>query len=182
MSAIADERRRAELLSSVWHIAEHLAHRYFVPGHDRDDVAQLARIGMLEALEHFDGRRDFAPLALVAGKREILSEIRAQGFDRRRANQHAYAVGAGEGGEPLELLDRIADPIGLEQLVEARAELRALADAAASLSALERRCAAAVAIGESYSDLVGVPAKTADNAVQRARRKLRAARAAAIAA
>lgn len=93
--------------------------------------------------------------------------------DRRRL---ASAVRRATSGNHRVLTDAVRDhdmPTSQAETLEARAELRALADAYRTLSPLEQRAMSAIASGRPASSVGST--RQVDNAVQRARRKLRQA-------
>lgn len=172
------EREAARLLEELEPQALSLARAFYVPGHDRDDVLQLARLGFVEALRVWDGRRPLGPLAWLAGRRRILDAIRAAQAEHR-AGDHAARAWQPEGLEdPEPLIELMPDPISLEQYAEARARLRTVAGALGELTANELAHLPAVLGLERYGRTV-TGSKAAENAVDRARGKLRAAIAAA---
>lgn len=145
-------------------------------------MRQLARIGIWQALERWDGLRPPDALAWRCAHSRIHDALTHAHRESRRGDRLAVSGAAGVDGERLELVERLAAPIGLEEQLEERARLRAVLEALPSLTPLERDSLAATCRGERYAATAGDDGKSVDNAIQRARAKLRAAAAAAIAA
>lgn len=160
-----------------------LASVYYVQGSDRADVQQVAREGVLRAIRGYRGppvESRFLMFARLCAERLVQTAVKAPHRDVRRANLEAARLDA-----PAPVSRRLADPSPLGETLEAfgadpadvferRAELEQLGRLLGRLTDLERtvivRCLIA---GEPY---VAVGAhKSVDNALQRGRRKLRAA-------
>jgi RNA polymerase sporulation-specific sigma factor len=167
-----DEAAFAELARSLTPLLRSEAQRIYVPGADRDDVAQEALVALHRAVLAYDGRRRFSALAITVIRRRLVSMLKAalrakhQPLDDLRLEQtdeHGHQLGQW-------IADRAPGPF--EQLQQ-REQLRQVAAAAGRLSELERRVLAGSLDGRSYAQLG--PTKRVDNALQRARRHLREA-------
>lgn len=180
--ADAAARRLERELARLEPICEQVARRYFIPGGDRDDVLQLARIGCWQALEQWDGRSPIRGFARLLAERRVIEAIIAARRDKRQAQLEARSVVTDRDGLEHQAVELIAEPFGLEERVAGRERLRAVVGALPQLSPLERRSLAGVARGESYVRPGSPESKQADNAIQRARRKVGAALAATDAA
>src|SRR5262245_56716415 len=132
-------------------LARSIAHQYFIPGADRDDVQQEALIGLWEAARLWDKERgaSFATFASLVIHRRLHTCLKAA--NRRK---HRFLTDASRDLD----LGTVEEPGG---------QLALILEALPSLSELERQSLA--------DSLNGVPirSKRYDNALQRARRKLR---------
>jgi RNA polymerase sporulation-specific sigma factor len=149
------------------------ARRYFLPGGDHDDVAQEARIGFAKAVRGYrpDAGASFRTFAAMCITRQLATALKAA-----RRHKHLALSGATRGEDAQRawehLPDRADSPAQRAQARERRDELAA---ASASLSALERAVLARALVGWSTGEAahqLGVTAKSADNALQRARTKI----------
>lgn len=143
-------------------VAYRLADRYFLPGGDRDDLRQEAALALIEAARVYDpATGPFVALAVTVVRRRL--------FDRMKAEQRGgkRALNESAGGDVLHLAAASHD---VHAVVEQRLELQRIRRAAASLTVLERDSMGACLRGEPY-----YLTAQGDNAVQRARRKLREA-------
>jgi hypothetical protein len=122
---------------------------YFWPGATREDVEQEARFALLEA----DVPAGAFHFAKVVVHRHLIEQVRRETLRRPK-----FAA---------ELEDVVATSADVVDIVEARERLRSIARV--YLSELEREAVRRVVTGKGCSD------KRFDNALQRARRKLRAA-------
>lgn len=147
--------------------------RYFyLPGGDREDTAQEACIAFAAAVRCYRGGRgsSFRSFARLCVSRRLASALTAA-----RRNKHSLVTDA-LGGEEAErvwtALPNRDDPV---DPALAREQLRELRPAVATLSRLERDVLAHILAGWSSTDAarrLGRSPKVADNALQRARRKL----------
>lgn len=163
-------------------IAELLAARYQIPGSDRDDVRQIARIGIWEAIECWDGSTPLRAFARLVAERRVQDALTGARRLCRHAEQPPLSLSAGAYGEDGDLNEIVPAPGNAAELAELRVELGAVVAALPSLTPLERASLAAVLNGIPYS-IEGVEGVQGfDNGLQRARRKLRAAVASDLAA
>lgn len=148
------------------------ASRFYLPGGDEDDVAQEARIGFMKAVHFYRGGRgsSFRTFAELCVSRQLAGALTAA----RRAKHQPLSESAR--GEPAErafagVPDR-EDP--LARLI-ARDRLRELTRLAGEFSELERRALGHALGGWSTGEAarrLGLPRRSTDNALQRAKRKL----------
>lgn len=175
IDADLDGRAAERELAALEPTIRRQARLYQVPGLDHEELAQLCRIAVWEALPSWDGsssRRSFA--ALVA-RRTVLDALNAAQRLKRRRDRYALRVVTGGDGEELRAVELAADPVSLEHRAEVRAELRAIVGALDGLTELERVSLRAVANGEPYASRVRGWSKSTDNAAQRAKAKIRRA-------
>ena len=142
-------------------LAQLEARKWRIPGADRDDTGQEALVALWEAARAFnpDLGVPFTAFARLVIRRRLRDAL-------RRATQPNHRI----------LTDAVRDhdiPTSLDEIIEARATLRALAAAYRDMSPLEQRSLAAITSGRAARSVGST--RQVDNAVQRARRKLRAA-------
>ena len=161
-------------------MARRIAHAHFMPGGERDDLAQHARLGIVWAIRAWDPHRrvPFGSLAWLCAVRETRRAVSVA-----RAGKHQLLTGArtlhqvaGENVHALEVTLEAtgpdADPVAKAL---ARERLREILACVRTLTELERHALALSASDCSHRDCaakLGVGEKAVDNALQRARRKL----------
>ena len=176
-----DRVAQARLLELYEPMVRRISASLAMPGGDRDDLAQHARLGLLDAVAAWDPARrvPFKSFARLCARREAFVALNAA-----RAAKHGPLNGAlnldasvGRDGRPLEETlaapdrpdeDPVAKALGREQLDDIRRR-------AASLTDLEHRALALSANDHAHRDgpeLLGVGERAVNNALQRARRKL----------
>jgi len=155
-------------------LADRMARGWYLPGADADDVRQLARIAAWESTRCYRPELGVPAIAfaqLVIGRR--LRE--AVTCARRRKHgplTDAVRVAIDHDGDQVVVLELIPSPAAdVSELVEQREELEQLAAGLGRLTELERTTLVDVANGRTTA----TASKSVDNALQRARRKLRAA-------
>lgn len=173
---VEEELRRLEPIAQV------IASRYYWPGADRDDVLQVARLGLWKAIRSWDGRREIRPLARVTATRDVLDELRAATRQSREANRAPHSLHAPIAGDGLALDETLPAPGSIADLVEWREELRAALGAIQGASELEREALGRSLRGEPYAANQAGGSRSWDNACQRARARVRAALSADVAA
>lgn len=137
---------------------------YFLPGGDRDDVRQEAAIALLSAIRSYDKETGtpFSAFLVMVVRRRMSTMIRlAHGLKHQALNSFTELNPETTAGS--------VDPA---VLAEQRETLRRFAEC--PLTPLERRAVALTAVGATYEE-VGGSTKSVDNALQRARKKLREA-------
>lgn len=154
------------LLARCERTVQVLASEYRLPGAEREDVCQIARLGVLEAIRDFDPRRGcgFARFAAVCARRQILAAIQAERQGRRRVLNEAESLA------PDDPCMSFAEPLSPPQVP------RPLERARPHLTPLEYAVALAWCEGRSYAESarrLGVPRKSVDNAWRRAKEKMR---------
>lgn len=164
-------------------IARHEVDRWFVDGMDRDDLLQEARLAGWLAGAKWSPSRGMSPTswARLHVQSQMKNLVKASRTMGRFAAVAPLRLDAhvGRDGEGLELADMIpdgqpsiVDQIAKRQQPTAAETLNLLADRV-GLTPLERHCVAGVMNGQSYEE-IGNP-KAVDNALMRAKRKMRAA-------
>lgn len=179
-----DERSIEILLARYQGLARSRGSSYFVRGADHEDVLQEAMIGLFKAIRDFDPTRgvSFAGFADVCIHRQIQTAVKTANRKKHDA-LHSYLSldlpsPHSDSDSPLmDLLhadgksqDPMSFALAAEQIDAIRAHLNG------TLTALERRVLALMMEGVPYgeiAELVDTHRKAVDNALQRARRKLR---------
>jgi RNA polymerase sigma factor (sigma-70 family) len=134
-------------------LAHAIAHDYYLPGQDRDDVRQKALIALWEAARRYDpAKGSFPAFARVVIRNHLIDAI-----DKANRANHR-------------LLDDAARDIDTPVIETERGQLALILDALPRLSELERASLARSLNGEPTTG-----DKRFDNALQRARKKLREA-------
>lgn len=155
-----------------------IAREYYTPTGDRADLNQEALVGLLTAIRTFNpALSSFPTFAGLCIRRKLVNTIKMQNRGKHGPlSQSVRVVGDADGTEHS-ALERIeapdADPV---DVLTAREEMRRLlASIRDDLTPLERHCLLGLLAGDSYSDIAPARAKAVDNALRRARKKLRAA-------
>lgn len=149
-------------------LAYRIAARFYLPGSDRDDVQQEALIGLWKALRDFNGSGVKAAFLAMAVNRHLATKVKQAGRDKHRPLNEAIRVALDEDGETVPIVDLLEG-----QRSEGGSAANQLVAMRLLLTPLERRAVVGVACGMAYAELGEF--RSVDNALQRARRKLRAA-------
>lgn len=145
------------------------------PGAEQQDVDQEAMIGLWSAARDYraDAGTKFSTFATVVIRRRLDSCVKAATRGKHQPLNEALRS-LGEGGEAVDAVALLPCLHQVTDFVEERERLAAvLAAIADDLTEYERHCVLGVAAGLPY-ERIGNP-KQVDNALYRARRKLRAA-------
>jgi RNA polymerase sporulation-specific sigma factor len=164
----------AQLARALGPLIGHEAQRIYVPGAEREDVLQEALLALHAAVMSYDGEHPFPAFARFVIRRQLATMLRAA---LRRKHQPLSASRRFEqpGRNGVALGDAIADrTLSPHERAELREELQRLTAAASRLSGFERYALGGFLSGIPYTQL-GDDVKSIDNAMQRARRRLRKA-------
>lgn len=152
----------------------------FYPGAEHDDVLQEARLGVAKGLRDYrpEAGASLRNFAMLCGHRQVLTGLRLAQREYNRVLTDARSLQAPAPGSldvDMELGDILPAP---QPDPDAPAEVaRLVRHIKEQLSPLERECLVRCTInGEPY-DALPHAQRRVDNAIQRARRKLRAAEA-----
>lgn len=161
---------RAALYTRHVRLADAIARECRVPGVDRDDVAQEARIALWVATGSWDRERGpFVPFARLVVKRRVADLLEAATRHKALLLTRAARVGVNDDGDVEELVGLLSDGKSAEDRAVLLDELRGLVGAILGLTAAERRAIVRVIDGAELES------KSDDCARYRARRKLRKA-------
>jgi RNA polymerase sporulation-specific sigma factor len=146
--------------------------RFYLPGGAADDLVQEARIGFMKAVRFYRGGRgsSFRTFAELCVSRQLAGAITAA----RRA-KHRPLNEAARGDQAERTLAALPDREDPVDLLVARDRLGDLLCQAGELSELERKTLVHVLAGWSSAEparQLGLPRRSTDNALQRAKRKL----------
>lgn len=183
LSQGGDDRATDRLARRYERIATGAATAYFIPGCERDDVRQEARLGLLTAIATFQPARGvpFEPFARMCVNAHLITALKHARRFKRMVLDEAVRIGVSENGYPIEIADLLPSPLSRDPYVIAadKEHLGRLLRRMKSLSPFERRSVIGLANGLTYAQISaagdGENMKAIDNAVQRARRKLREA-------
>lgn len=162
------------------------AQRMYILGGDNEDIIQEGMIGLFKAVRDFDPGRDasFYTFADICISRQMYTAVQAA--DRKKhfplnhyISLHASAHSDDEAGEEMQLINAIETAPGNdpeEQMIsqENVAEIERIINE--ELSPLERQVCDLCLIGLNYieiSKILGRDEKSTDNALQRAKNKIR---------
>jgi len=141
-----------------------IAREFYFPGADHSDVQQEALIGLWEACGGYDpDRGPFPPYARAVIRNRLRQEL-------TRARRLGRLLLTDSSRDPIEQHPGL---LSLEDTVILREDARRLLGLILQLSVLERESLLSVSNGIPYAQQ-GYSRKSIDNAIQRARRKLRA--------
>ena len=141
-----DQAAQAELLRCYEPLVRHIARTLYMPGGETKDLAQCARVGILDAMRAWDPKRGvpFRAFAWLCATREARMAVNAA-----RANKHQLLNNAVRfrGGDPGLALEETleagespdADPVAK---TVAREQLQCILDRVPKLTTLERRALA----------------------------------------
>ncbi len=153
-----------------------IADGYTLPGSDRDDVRQEALIALWVAATDWrpDGGASFPTFARMVVRRRLDTCLKLATRRKHEPLNRAVTVALDPDGEPAAIVDLLPHLHQVTDRVEGREQLAAVIRCIRDdLSAVERRAVVGIASGLSYVEIG--PWKAVDNALARARRKLRAA-------
>lgn len=185
-----DELAFAQLCRDLGGMLTAIARELYAPGLDEQDMLQEARIGLLRATRSWDAHTvPFAPFAAMCVRRHLCSVVKTALAGKHGPLNHGlrFEQPAGEDGSTLGDFIPFAGAT-VEEAVEHRDELqRVVAYLTAKMTPAEATVLARVlggatleqaGVGMGRGSVVGGPAKTADNAMCRVRKKVRRALAA----
>ncbi len=159
---------RFAAMSTLEDYCQLVAHQYFAPGLETQDLVQEARIGVWKAQRSFDpSRGDWELFARLAAKRNVITAVRAATRDKHAVLSHAVSYDEPTSNGDDTLADRLPAPTDIAREYEQRERVRGLFG---KLSGLE----ADVVRHRLAGDALQVDGKAIDNALQRARRKAQA--------
>jgi RNA polymerase sporulation-specific sigma factor len=172
-----DEAAAVALLDDLGGIIGGVVNGFYAPGLDRDDLTQEARIGAWEAIRGYDTCHDtsFHGFARVCIWRRVAQAVKTATRLKHENVNTAVRV-AQVGSETVDAVTLAIDPrADIHRLACARDQLRDLAAAVQTLTPLERHWLTHVVNGGAYAKIGpgGSRVKSAENAIDRARRKLR---------
>ena len=178
-----------------------IARRLYLPGGDHDDLAQEARMGLVDAVRTWDPERGvpFSNFAWLCATREARNAVNAARANKHHCSYHGPRPARRRRGRAMDALDRRRAPFDPTRRPaasgsacppssasvaatttrwprrSAREQLRALIARTRTLSPLERRALALATNDHSHREIAAtlhIRVRAVNNALQRARRKL----------
>ena len=160
------------------------ARSMYILGAEPEDLIQEGMIGLFKAIRDYDMGRDasFATFATLCVNRQMYNAIQAAGRQKHMPlNSYISLYGEKDGsdGQETGLPDSVVSSLDLnpEQLVIDRENVKDLEKAIdESLSKMEKQVLELSMTGMSYTEIarvLGVDEKSTDNALQRARAKVK---------
>jgi RNA polymerase sporulation-specific sigma factor len=179
-----DRAAQGELLRLYEPLVCGIARSLYLPGGDRDDLVQRARLGVIDATRSWDPSRrvPFRAFAWLCAVREARMAVNSARAGKHEVLNRARPLdGAGRDGLPLaETIEATGRPDeDPEAKALAREWLTEILERARTLTPLERSCLTLSANGCGYREIaarLGVRPRAVNNALQRARRKVLAVR------
>lgn len=172
-AAQAGDRRAEEKLCERWrYLALRCASDFFTRTGDDDDMRQEALLGLLSAIRSYRPEKGstFPSFLWLCVHRRLWTVLKLQAARKHEILTDATRAAYNEDGERLEILELVGS-IPLEREVLGREEIREIIRDLDGMTVSERRALVGLAIGCSYEEC-GDPKKV-DNALQRARHKIR---------
>lgn len=148
--------------------------RYNISGLEPDDLIQEGLLGLLSAVKYHktDGGASFNTYAAVCINRRIMTLLERSGNSKRKAMNNYISL------DDDEVVQSMTEGgVNPEEILIDRENLNDLEKSISGwLSEKEKRVLELYIAGESYEkigEVIGIPKKSVDNALQRIRRKLR---------
>lgn len=156
-------------------IAFNVAKDYFIVGSEAQDVRQEALIALwIAARDYKPERGPFAPFADMVIRRRLASCVKMANRQKHTPLNQSLRTIVCPSGEERDIEEAAPHLHQVVNMAEGRANLALIIRAIDSeLSEFERECVIGVAVGMDYLDMG--PVKKVDNALFRARKKLRKA-------
>lgn len=171
-SGVWSEMNETALILEHRAMAYAIASDFYIPGATYEDVRQEALIGLLQAVRQHNP--ELGPLKPFASKvihRRLMDAVTAARRGKQRLLTESARTGMNDDHELVPVLDVLpdldSDPV---DVIGKADDFRRLRLAVRCLSPLER-----TSLGRLLNGVEYVGEKSIDNALQRARRKLRAA-------
>jgi RNA polymerase sigma factor (sigma-70 family) len=158
-------------------LARHIASHYFIPGSEPEDVEQEALIALWEAASTYNPTKGttFPTWARLIINRHVQQCVNVARTGRAEYLTRAVREAVNEDGKRVPVLENLPHLHQVTDRCEEHEDIRrVLATIANDLTPLERYCVLGIASGLHYSEMHHNP-KAVDNAIMRARLKLRAA-------
>ncbi|HTU15665.1 MAG TPA: sigma-70 family RNA polymerase sigma factor [Solirubrobacterales bacterium] len=182
-----DDRAASMIARHFERLVRAIAAPYYMPGAEPEDVVSEGMIGLVKAIRTYDPDRDsgFPHFAALCVRAEIQTAVTRSRREKRLIGLQARSLSEptiqpdpnGDATIGATIADRTSLGTNPERAVIDLDTARAIRELIRTgMSAMESEALIAVMSGRPYVELVqtlGVPAKTIDNAVQRARRKVR---------
>lgn len=158
-----------------------MAKKYYLPGGDKDDVMQVARIGIYEGIKSFNKDKNSNPRVFLklCAERNLKDMMKSMSRDKHKTLDVAYSLDAPLKGEKLSgkvLGDIIEDKISLDEIIGNMEFNRYLEKSYLTMGKLSRKVFKLYVKGYTYgeiSKILSLNSKQVDNAITRAKVKLK---------
>nr|WP_297174150.1 sigma-70 family RNA polymerase sigma factor [uncultured Agathobaculum sp.] len=167
-----------DLVKRYTRLVKTCARPYFLAGADEEDLLQEGMIGLMKAIQEYDGERgvSFGAFARLCIMRKIFSAVRAAASPRHQPLNHSMSIDRPLFEDLAESHSRVTAPMSdPESLVIGNEEREELTKRLYSLlSEFEAKVLTLFLDGSSYqemSETLHKPIKSVDNAIQRIKRK-----------
>lgn len=155
------------------------ARHYYLPGAEKEDLIQEGMIALYHAIKGYNYKHPFPAFAKTCVVRKMCTAVRLSNKQKNTILSNAFYLGEPIYEDNVETyLDRVPakniDPCDLIAYKDERNEM--LNNVQKNLSCLERQALKLYCDGLQYQEIaniLGVKEKSVDNALQRAKRKLR---------
>ena len=156
-------------------VVKAVTHSLYLSGGDSEDLLQEGMVGIFKAIATYNGKTPFSTYVFTCVKNNVLSAVRKYGSNKNLPLKNYISLsGYGEGADKPEIVisdgfDPETDYINKESEKELKSNIKKI------LSGMEYRILTLYLQGFSYSEIgsaLGKTSKTADNAIQRIRKKV----------
>ena len=156
-------------------VVKAVTHSLYLSGGDSEDLLQEGMVGIFKAVATYNGKSPFSSYVFTCVKNNVLSAVRKYGSNKNLPLKNYISLsGFGEGADKPEIVisdgfDPETDYINKESEKELKSNIKKI------LSSMEYKILTLYLQGFSYSEIgaaLGKTSKTADNAIQRIRKKV----------
>lgn len=178
-----DEDSLKEILDSFEVAFKGMAKKYYIPGGDAQDVIQIARIGLYEGIKTFNKEKNTNPKAFLklCAERNLKDTLKALNRDKSKTLNVAISIDEPiknlKGGEKT-LAEIMPDSFSVESFIEDKDfEKYINNNIYQNMSKLQNDTFNLYMKDFSInqiSEMLGLTAKQVDNAIQKAKKKLKA--------
>lgn len=155
--------------------------KYYLPGGDKDDIVQVAKIGIYEGIKNFNKDKNSNPRVFLklCAERNLKDMIKSSSRDKHKTLDVAYSLDAPLKDDKLSgkvLGELIEDKVTLDELIRSREFNDYLENSYLKMSKLSRKVFKLYVKGYTYEEICKISSlnlKQVDNAINRAKVKLR---------
>lgn len=164
-----DKAAGEELLFRYKNKVLSIARRFFLAGSDTEDLVQEGMCGLYSAMLSFEGQSGFSSYAYACIKNRILDAIKKSGSNKNLALNGFISI-----SEDEQVVGEVYSPE--EALIDDESKTEFMNKMKNELSSLEYRAICMYIDGSTMAEIssaLGVTYKQTDNAIARAKKKLR---------
>lgn len=178
-----DEKAFQKIFESFNNLIYYSIKKFFIMGADKEDVFQEARIGLLKAINSykFDKNTSFETFALLCVKRHLITKIKTSKTGKNKILNSALSICTVEDDfnyGDYNFSGTTTNHYNPEELCLEKEKYNALMKyAKINLSKMENEIFEYILLGMTFIEIaekIGISPKSADNAMQRVKKKLRA--------